>query len=149
MATIVAGRAPQIRTVMRHCGAVVCVCSILLGSSATIASAQGAPAVPAMVDTPTVTVLTGLTVPEFEAEMQLMNQALGVSCGHCHARGNFASETNPRKASARKMLEMTRGLNRQYFPDYKPVGAVGDESRLGKVTCFTCHQGSERPKSTP
>jgi hypothetical protein len=102
-----------------------------------------------MVDTPSVTVLTGLTVPEFEAEMQLMNQALGVSCGHCHARGNFASEANPRKASARKMLELTKAINHQFFPDYKPVRPVGDESRLGKVTCFTCHQGLERPKSTP
>jgi hypothetical protein len=126
-------------------GAVVCACSIALGSAAGMAWAQA----PAMVDTPTVTVLTGLTVPEFEAEMQLMNQALGVSCGHCHARGNFASEANPRKAPARKMLEMTRTINRLFFPDYKPAGAVGDESRLGKVTCFTCHQGSERPKSTP
>ena len=128
-------------------GAVVCACSILLGSgqAAGMTWAQA----PAMVDTPSVTVLTGLTVPEFEAEMQLMNQALGVSCGHCHTRGNFASETNPRKASARRMLEMTRVINRQFFPDYKPAGAVGDESRLGKVSCFTCHQGFERPKSTP
>ena len=129
--------------------AVAWVCSILLGWSRPIAWAQTAPASPAMVDTPTVTVLTGLTVPEFEAEMQLMNQALGVSCGHCHDRGNFASETNPRKASARKMLEMTKAINRQFFPDYKPPAPIGDESRLGKVTCFTCHQGSERPKSTP
>ncbi len=102
-----------------------------------------------MVDTPGVTVLTGLTVPEFEAEMQQMNMALGVSCGFCHARGNFAAETNPRKATARRMLEMVKGLNKQYFPDYKPSGAVGDESRLGKVTCFTCHHGEERPKTTP
>lgn len=128
--------------------AVVCACSIVLCSAAAIAWAQGPPA-PAMVDGPGVTVLTGLTVPEFEAEMQLMNQALGVSCGHCHARGNFASEANPRKASARKMLEMTKAINHQFFLDYTPVGPVGDESRLGKVTCFTCHQGSERPKSTP
>ena len=102
-----------------------------------------------MVDTPGVTVLTGLTVPEFEAEMQQMNMALGVSCGFCHARGNFAAETNPRKATARRMLEMVKGLNQQFFPDYKPSGAVGDESRLGKVTCFTCHQGEERPKTKP
>ena len=129
-------------------GGVVCAWAILLGSS-SIVWAQGPPAPPAMVDTPTVTVLTGLTVPEFEGEMQLMNQALGVSCGHCHARGNFASETNPRKASARRMLEMTKAINRQFFPDYKPVAPIGDESRLGKVTCFTCHQGSERPKTTP
>jgi photosynthetic reaction center cytochrome c subunit len=127
--------------------AVVCACCITLDSAVAIARAQPPP--PAMVDTPSVTVLTGLTVPEFEAEMQLMNQALGVSCGHCHARGNFASEANPRKASARKMLEMTKAINHQFFPDHKPAGLVGDESRLGKVTCFTCHQGSERPKSTP
>jgi hypothetical protein len=128
--------------------AVVCAWSITLSSAAATAWA-GQPVVPAMVDTPSVTVLTGLTVPEFEAEMQLMNQALGVSCGHCHARGNFASEANPRKASARKMLELTKAINHQFFPDYQPARPVGDESRLGKVTCFTCHQGLERPKSTP
>jgi len=127
--------------------AVACACAVVIGSAAAIA--QGGPPPPAMVDTPSVTVLTGLTAPEFEPEMQLMNQALGVSCGHCHARGNFASEANPRKASARKMLELTKVINHQFFPDYKPVGPVGDESRLGKVTCFTCHQGAERPKSTP
>lgn len=126
---------------------VACMFACLLSAAAAV-GAQ-APNPPAMVDTPGVTVLTGLTVPEFEAEMQQMNMALGVSCGFCHARGNFAAETNPRKATARKMLEMVKGLNQQYFPDYKPSGAVGDESRLGKVTCFTCHHGEERPKTTP
>ena len=101
---------------------------------------------PAVVDTPGVKVLRGLTVPQFEAEMQLMTQGLGVSCGFCHARGNFAADTNPRKATARRMLEMTQTINRQFFPDYKPQEG---ESRLGKVTCFTCHQGTEQPKSPP
>ena len=99
---------------------------------------------PVIVDTPTVTVLRGLTVQQFEAEMQLMNQALGVSCGFCHARGNFAAETNPRKATARRMIEMVREINQRYFPDHK---SADGESRLGKVTCFTCHQGLERPKA--
>jgi hypothetical protein len=100
---------------------------------------------PAMVDTPTVKVLTGLTVPEFEAEMQTMTQALGVSCGSCHVRGNFAADTNPRKITARRMIEMTKGINRQFFPDYVPADG---ESRMGRVTCFTCHQGAERPKTS-
>ena len=126
---------------------VACV-SVCVLSAAAAAGAQP-PNPPAMVDTPGVTVLTGLTVPEFEAEMQQMNVALGVSCGFCHARGNFASETNPRKATARKMIELVKTINGRFFPDYKPSGAVGDESRLGKVTCFTCHQGQERPKTTP
>lgn len=99
-----------------------------------------------MVESPGVKVLTGLTVPRFEAEMQQMTASLGVTCGFCHVRGNFASENNPHKATARRMLEMTRGINQQFFPDYKPAD---DESVLGKVTCFTCHQGNERPKATP
>ena len=112
----------------------------------TLAVRAQDPAHPAvgMVDVPTVKILRGLTVPEFEAEMQLMNTALGVACGHCHVRNNFASEDNPRKAAARRMLELTRAINQQFFPDYKPAEG---ESRLGKVTCYTCHQGEERPKS--
>jgi mono/diheme cytochrome c family protein len=100
---------------------------------------------PAIVDAPTVKVLTGLTVPEFEAEMQRMTQALGASCGTCHARGNFASETNPRKAVARRMLEMTKAINQQFFPDDKP----DEGSRLGRISCFTCHQGELHPKAPP
>ena len=111
---------------------------------ASVAAAAQQPPAAAMVETPTVTVLTGLTVPEFEAEMQLMTQALGLSCGSCHARGNFASEANPRKLAARRMLEMTKAVNTQFFAGYKPAEG---ESRLGRVTCFTCHQGDSRPKT--
>ena len=118
----------------------------LCSGSLTDVRAQDPRPAPGMVDTPTVKILRGLTVPEFEAEMQLMTQALGVSCGYCHVRRDFASEDNPRKAKARRMLEMTRGINQQFFPDYKPAG---EESRLGKVTCFTCHQGNESPKASP
>ena len=99
---------------------------------------------PEIVDTPTVKVLTGLTVPEFEGEMQLMTQALGLSCGSCHARGDFASDANPRKLAARRMLELTKAINTQFFLDYKPLDG---ESRLGRVTCFTCHRGDTRPKA--
>jgi photosynthetic reaction center cytochrome c subunit len=111
----------------------------------TLVSAQP-PAPPNVVDSPTVKVLRGLTVSEFEAEMQLMTQALGLSCGSCHVRGNFASDNNPRKLKARTMLELTRGINQQFFPDYK---AADGDSRLGRVTCFTCHGGETVPKIKP
>jgi len=114
---------------------------------ATASTAKGQQPAIGMVDSPNVKILTGLTVPQFELEMQLMTTALGVGCGYCHTRGNFASENNPHKATARKMLEMTRAINQQFFPDYK--ASSGDESRLGKVTCFTCHQGNEKPKAAP
>jgi hypothetical protein len=105
------------------------------------------PAVPNKVESPTVKMLTGLTVPEFEQEMQHFVQAIGVSCGGCHLpRGNFASDHNPRKVKARQMIEMTRALNKQFFPDHKPVEG---ESRLGRVTCYTCHHGDLKPKAAP
>lgn len=119
-------------------------CLIVLGPAT--ARAQP-PAVPNIVESPNVTVLTGFTVQDFEQEMQLMTSYLGVTCGYCHeGRRNFASEARPQKATARKMLEMTKTINRQFFPSFKP----GDEeSKLGKITCYTCHQGNAKPKTTP
>ncbi len=101
---------------------------------------------PTVVDSPTVKVLTGLLAPEFQDEMNHMVQALGVTCGSCHVRGNFASDDNARKLTARRMLEMTKALNKQFFPDHKPKPG---ESVLGRVTCYTCHQGEATPKLPP
>jgi hypothetical protein len=101
---------------------------------------------PAIVESPNVKVLKGLTVPVFEEEMRLMVQGLGVSCGFCHPRNNFASEENPNKLIARKMVEMVKAINRQAFPDYKPADG---ESVLGKVTCYACHKGEQKPKLAP
>lgn len=111
-----------------------------------VAQAQP-PAQPGLVESATVTVLTGLTVPQFEQEMQHLVQALGVTCGGCHLpRGNFASDDHPRKIKARQMMAMTKAINTQFFPTYTP--AEGD-SVLGRVTCFTCHQGDLKPKTSP
>ena len=101
---------------------------------------------PTVVDSPTVKVLTGLLAPEFQEEMNHMVQALGVTCGTCHVRGNFASDANEKKITARRMLEMTKALNKQFFPDHKPKPG---ESVLGRVTCYTCHQGETTPKLPP
>jgi hypothetical protein len=98
------------------------------------------------VDVPSVKVLTGLTVHEFETEMQLITQALGASCGTCHARGNYASDANPRKLRAREMIAMTKEINARFFADYR---SAEGESRLGRITCFTCHQGDLHPKPQP
>ena len=106
-----------------------------------------APAVPNKVETSTVTVLTGLTVPQFEQEMQHFVQATGVGCNGCHTpKGNFASDENPRKVKAREMIGMTKALNKEFFPDHKPAEG---ESTLGRVSCYTCHQGNLKPKSAP
>jgi Photosynthetic reaction centre cytochrome C subunit len=118
----------------------------LVVTLSTRAGAQ-APERPHMVESPTVKVLTGLTVPQFEREMQHFVQATGLGCGGCHlGRGNFASDENPRKVKARQMIEMTKALNTQFFGSY--VAPEG-ESTLGRVTCYTCHQGDLKPKIAP
>lgn len=103
------------------------------------------PTKPGLAESPTITVLTGLMVPQFEVEMRHFVQALGMNCGGCHTRGNFASEDNPRKATARRMIEMTRSLNQRFFPGFTPAEG---ETSLGRVTCYTCHQGSAQPKAS-
>jgi hypothetical protein len=101
---------------------------------------------PTVVDSPAVKVLTGLLAPQFQEEMNFITQALGANCNTCHVRGNFASEEKPLKQTARRMLEMTKGINQQFFPDHKPKDG---ESVLGRVTCYTCHQGEQKPKLPP
>ncbi|HEX6162231.1 MAG TPA: c-type cytochrome [Vicinamibacterales bacterium] len=101
---------------------------------------------PEVVESPNVKILTGLYAQQFQEEMNFITQALGVNCNTCHVRGNFASEEKPIKLTARRMLEMTRMINKQYFPDHKPKEG---ESVLGRVTCYTCHQGEQTPKLPP
>jgi len=125
---------------------VVVVAVAVVSSTAVFAQAPAMPN-PNKVESPTVAVLTGLTVTQFEQEMQGFVQAIGVSCGGCHMpKGNFASDENPRKVKARQMIEMTKALNQQFFPDHKPAEG---ESTLGRVTCFTCHQGDAKPRVAP
>jgi len=99
---------------------------------------------PSVVESPNVKVLTGLFAQQFQEEMNLMVQALGVTCNTCHVPRNFASEDKALKLKARQMLEMTKALNKQYFPDHTPKDG---ESVLGRVTCYTCHKGEQLPKT--
>ncbi len=56
-------------------------------------------------------------------------------CNYCHAGGNFAEEGPYTKHVARRMIEMTLEINR----DWKEhVGSTG-------VTCYTCHRGMPVP----
>lgn len=121
--------------------------AIAVAALPAIAVAQApAPMQPAIAESATITVLKGLTVPQFENEMRHFVQGVGLGCGGCHTRGNFASEDNPRKAVARRMIEMTQALNRKYYAAWIPAEG---ESTLGRLTCYTCHQGETTPKSSP
>ena len=66
--------------------------------------------------------------------MQGFEKALGVTqCTYCHVQGDFASDANPKKETARMMITMARELNSK-FPDGKQ-----------HISCFTCHRGNEMP----
>jgi len=80
--------------------------------------------------------------------MRSFAQGLGVRCEHCHVgEGNdlskfdFAADTKPAKATARKMLRMTMTINDEL------LAGVGEPAPAGtrKVTCFTCHRGATKP----
>lgn len=131
---------------MRPTPTVLALCVSLAASAALSAPAAAQTPVPAMVEGPNIKVLKDLTVPQFEGEMRHFVQALGVNCGFCHVARNFPSEDNPRKATARRMIEMTKALNQSYFPAHQPPDGA---STLGKVTCYTCHQGNQQPKPAP
>jgi len=90
-------------------------------------------------------VLTGWDGAQVREEMRRMAEAIGVKCDHCHVQGNFASDEKRPKHTGRRMLELTLALNRQYFPTHTPAEG---ESRLGRITCYTCHQGAAIPKGT-
>jgi len=70
--------------------------------------------------------------------MQGFVKALGVQgCTFCHVQGDFASDDNPMKTTARMMIQMARDINAK-FPD----GGM-------HVRCWTCHRGSEMPETEP
>lgn len=66
---------------------------------------------------------------------------LGVQCNFCHVQGNFASDDNPKKETARHMITMVDQLNGGFN------AAMGDTK--AHITCFTCHRGETEPKTAP
>src|SRR6185369_4327950 len=64
-------------------------------------------------------------------------QALGVSCAYCHDADEFASDANPKKDVARKMIAMVRQIDAS-FPSSAGVFPAG----YHEVDCNTCHQGN-------
>jgi hypothetical protein len=92
-------------------------------------------------------VLTDLDGRAIRAEMNRIAAGLGVKCDHCHVQGNFPSDERPQKRTARRMIEMVKAINAQYFPKHQ---VKEGESILGRVTCFTCHQGKpDAPPNAP
>lgn len=88
-----------------------------------------------------VQVLRGIPVNDFMGTMGIFSAALGMSCEDCHRAGDaswdaYASD-NPRKQMTRSMVVMMATINKTHFGGRQAV------------TCFSCHRGADRPKTTP
>jgi len=84
-----------------------------------------------------ITALKGTPADQLGASMQFIAASLGVECEFCHVQGKFEADDKPAKKTAREMIAMTLGINKDSF-----------RGRL-QVTCFSCHRGSTNPVSTP
>jgi len=76
--------------------------------------------------------------------------SLGVKCNYCHAPSetekgklDFASDAKPEKGTARMMMIMTAKINKKYFH----IKDVKNPNAILPVSCITCHNGNERPKT--
>ena len=82
-------------------------------------------------------ILTGESGEQVIMTMRAFRTALGVQCTFCHVMGDFASDDNPKKETARMMLTMARDINSK-FPDGQR-----------HVSCYTCHRGATTPATEP
>lgn len=110
--------------------------SVLFVAAGMFAQEPAAPAKPPR-QPPTPKNLKILPPENLMRVMQAFKAALGVECTECHVKGDFASDENPKKETARQMLAMTKEINSK-FPDGKM-----------HVNCYTCHRGSAEPLMAP
>src|ERR1700682_109890 len=87
-------------------------------------------------------VLKGIPVSEFMETMGFFSASLGVNCTYCHvqeAGGNWAkyADDNAHKQMARRMVLMMQSMNKANFGGRRAL------------TCYSCHRGDERPRTTP
>lgn len=77
--------------------------------------------------------------------MYAMNESLGVQCSYCHmtegpgGRPDFASDENPIKDIARKMMGFRDKINEE-------MPAIIGKSDGARVLCSTCHRGVPIPR---
>ena len=89
----------------------------------------------------TTSTLKGLTPSDFLGAMGVMTAAAGYDCSNCHPGAgtdqmDWVTDSNPKKVTARKMVEMVATINKANF------------SGAQMVTCWTCHHGLDLPTTS-
>ncbi len=82
--------------------------------------------------------LKGVPASQLYQIMNQFNVALGADCAFCHVKNGeqweWDKDDKRAKQTARRMIQLTMGLNRDFFQG-RP-----------QVSCYTCHQGAEHPR---
>ena len=122
---------------------VVCLLSLVMAGGRA-ASPQEPQANAPMVEEvySSVALLRGIPVDTFFETMGMFAAAMGADCTFCHAseayfRAEAFADPTPRIQRARQMIVMMNTINETYF--------AGEP----RVTCFTCHGGSNAPREEP
>src|SRR6185369_4328674 len=79
-------------------------------------------------------VLKGIPVSQFMETMGFFSASLGVNCTYCHVQ---EADGNAHKQMARRMILMVQSMNKANFGGRRAL------------TCYSCHRGDERPRTTP
>ncbi|HKR01155.1 MAG TPA: c-type cytochrome [Pyrinomonadaceae bacterium] len=91
-----------------------------------------------------VQVLKGLPSSQLFPLMNFVSASLGVRCAYCHVNNGgdnwvWESDDKERKRTARRMMQMVIGLNKNNQSDFRDSG----------ITCFTCHRGQTDVQRLP
>src|SRR5260370_6569172 len=105
-----------------------------LGQTASTSPVKGKTAAEAYQN---VQVLKDIPADQLVPAMQFITYSLGVECSYCHVEGALEKDDKKPKQTARKMMQMMAGINRDNF-ESKQI-----------VTCNSCHRGSPQPTSIP
>jgi hypothetical protein len=90
-------------------------------------------------------ILNGMPAKKLpEIMVRNFGRSLGMGCGGCHVRDNFASDERGNKRVARQMWTMTQDLNKKYLAQMKDL-----EDDMPSVNCYSCHRGHNEPDTDP
>jgi hypothetical protein len=78
-------------------------------------------------------VLTDLPSDQLIPTMRFFSYSLGVECRFCHVTGDDSKDDKREKKTARAMISMEMGINKDNF------------NGRTTVTCYTCHRGQPGP----
>ena len=89
----------------------------------------------------TTATLKSLSPSDFLGAMGVMTAAVGYDCSNCHPGAgtdtmDWVTDSNPKKVTGRKMVDMVAAINKNFFG-----GAQ-------QVTCWTCHHGLDQPTTS-